>query len=368
MRSPLLALLSLVVTLSLPLYGAPSAAAPLRLARLYSVTGGTIYLQRPTWSAFYSTYPRTMLTSDDLLNVPAGIEVVLLCPDGRLRNWLGAGVNNVGSVCPGTPRRYRPGFGISEQWGAADPAEPYVISPRAGQVLTATPELHWNAVAMAQQYEVTLQRREGDRWIDVWTVTSDRPSLCYPNGQPVLEPDREYTFQVSVVGDPESTEELSEQPVFSLVGGEERQAMEAVIAAIEALDIDSATKTLILVEEVYPQHQLFARGMNELMSLIDAGYETAQVYRFLGDYAVRTGLELPAEENYLKAIQLAQTAENPEEEALAAWGLGTTHARVGSFESAQTYLQHAKQIATKISDDDLIARINAELERFEPVR
>ncbi|PZO57846.1 MAG: hypothetical protein DCF15_06195 [Phormidesmis priestleyi] len=80
----------------------------MRLARLYSVTGGTVYLQRPNWSVFYATYPRTMLTGDDLLDVPVGAEVVLLCPDGNRRNWLGAGISNVGSVCLGTPRIAHP--------------------------------------------------------------------------------------------------------------------------------------------------------------------------------------------------------------------------------------------------------------------
>jgi tetratricopeptide (TPR) repeat protein len=359
----LLAFLSFAAPLCIALHSSTAAAAPFRLARLYSVTDGTVYLQRPNWSDFYPTYPRTMLNSDDLLDVPVGAEVILLCPDGNLRDWLGAGVNNVGSVCPGTPRRYRPSFGISDQWGAADSTKPYVISPRTGQVLNETPALYWNAVTQAQQYEVTLLRREGDRWIDVWTATSDRPSLCYPNGQPVLEPGNEYTLKVSIVGEPESTEDLPEKPVFSLVSGEEQQAVEDAIAAIEALEIDSAAKTLSLVEEVYPQSKLFAQGINDLKALINSGYETAQVYRLLGGYAVRTGLELPAEESYLEAIRLAETSNSLEEKALATWGLGTVYGRVGKTEPAKTYLQQAKHIADEIGDADLLASIEAEIAR-----
>ncbi|PZO57845.1 MAG: hypothetical protein DCF15_06190 [Phormidesmis priestleyi] len=306
-----------------------------------------------------------MLTSDDLLNVPVGAEVVLLCPDGNRRDWLGAGINNVGSVCPGTPRRYRPSFGISDQWGAADPTKPYVISPRAGQVLTTTPELSWNAVAEAQQYEVTIRQRQGGEWVDLWTTTSRYASLCYPSNQSELEPGKEYTLQVSVAGDPEHTEVLLEQPIFSLVVGEEKQDLEDAIAAVKSLDIDPAAKTLILVEDVYPQYKLFAQGINDLKALIDSGYETAQVHRLLGDYAVRTGLELPAEESYLQAIQLAAAADTPEEEALASWGLGTVYSRVRKIESARTYLQKAEEIATEIGHTDLIASIQSELDRVE---
>ena len=364
-KPPLLALLSFGTFLGISLNAPPSVATPLRFARLYFVEGGPIYLQRPNWSDFYTTYPRTMLNSEDLLYVPVGARVVLLCTDGIRRDWVGTGIGNVGSTCPGTTRIYRPSFGISEQWGANDPTQPYVITPRTGQVLTATPTFQWNAVAEAQQYEVTLRQREGGDWVDLWTTTSSQALLCYPSSQPELEPGKEYTLQVSVAGDPERTEVLPEQPMFSLVGGEEKQDLEDAIAAVESLEIDPAAKTLILVEDVYPQYKLFAQGINDLKALIDSGYETAQVHRLLGDYAVRTGLELPAEESYLQSIQLAVADDTPEEEALATWGLGTVYSRVGKTESAQIYLHKAEQLATEIGHTDLIASIRSELDRVQ---
>jgi hypothetical protein len=363
-KLPLRVLLSLGAFLSVFLDVTPSIATP-RQTRLYSVEGGPVYLQRPNWSDFYVTYPRTMLNSEDLLDVPVGAQVVLLCTDGIQRDWVGAGIGAVGTVCPGSPRIYRPSFGISEQWGADDPTEPYLITPRTGQVLTSTPTFYWHAVAGAQQYKVTLQQREGEAWVNLWTTTSSQASLCYPSSQPELEPGHEYTLQVSVAGQPERTEALPEPPIFSLVAGEERQGLEDAITAIETLDIDPAAKTLILVEEIYPQHKLFGQGINDLKALIDSGYETAQVYRLLGDYAIRTGLELPAEESYLQAIQLAAATDTTEEEALAAWGLGTMYARVGKIEPARTYLQKAEQIATEIGDADLIANISSELDKLQ---
>lgn len=364
-KSALLTLLSSSTFLGISSVASPSVAAPLRFARLYFVEDGPVYLQRPNWSNFYTTYPRTMLTSEDLLYVPIGARVVLLCTDGIRRDWVGTGINNVGSICPGTPTIYRPSFGISEQWGANDSTAPYVITPRTGQVLNATPNFYWNPVSGVQQYEVTLRQREGGVWVDLWTATSRQAWLCYPRNQPELEQGKEYTLQVSVAGDPERTEVLTEQPIFSLVGGEEKQDLEDAIAAVESLEIDPAAKTLILVEDVYPQYKLFAQGINDLKALINSGYETAQVHRLLGDYAVRTGLELPAEESYLQAIQLAADADTPEEEALASWGLGTVYSRVGKIESARTYLQKAKQLATEIGHTDLMASIQSELDRVE---
>jgi tetratricopeptide (TPR) repeat protein len=153
--------------------------------------------------------------------------------------------------------------------------------------------------------------------------------------------------------------------VFSLVSGEEKQAAMEAIASVNALDIDAATKTLILVEDVYPQYKLFAQGIDELSELIESGTESANIYRLLGDYYIRSGLALPAQESYTQAIALATASENLEEEALARWGMGTVYGRVGEQAQARTYLEAAEAIATTLGDPDLIAGIGAELTRIE---
>jgi hypothetical protein len=347
---------------------AVSAFAQSRTARLYSVEGGTAQLMRPNWSTFYDTFPPTRLNSSDLLRVEPGMDVVLLCPGGDLQGPIPAGDSNVGSTCFSMPRSVRPSFGVSNQWSANDSSVPYVITPWAGQVLTPTPMLRWNAADCGQTtYKVTLQRRTGESWTDVWSVVSEQASMAYPNDQPGLEPGEEYVVRV-VVGDAEAPEVTEEQPVetavFSLVGGEERQAAMAAIAAVNALDIDAATKTLILVEDVYPQYKLFAQGINELNALIESGTENANIHRLLGDYYIRSGLALPAQESYTQAIALATVSENLEEEALAMWGIGTVYGRMGEQAQARTYLEAAEAIATTLGDPDLMAGIGAELTRI----
>lgn len=347
-------------------YATSAGARPLRHDRLYSVEGEPVSLQRPGWSAAYRTYPPTMLNREDLLTVPVGTRVTLLCTDGNLQRWVGAGRDSVGSTCNGPTRLFRPSFGVSEYWSASSASEPYTITPHSGQVLDESPTFRWNAVPNVPKYEVTLQRREGGDWVDMWTATSIEASLCYPQNQAKLEPGNEYALSVRATEEAEDTDVASDrQAVFSLISGEEAQDLETEIATINSLDIDDAAKTLILVEDVYPQYKLFAQGIEELISLIDTGYETAQVYRLLGDYAVRSGLELPAEENYLKAIEFATEDSDIEEEALASWGLGTVYSRVGRLSAAQDYLQKAEQLATDIGHLDLIENISAEMERVQ---
>lgn len=348
---------------------AVSASAQSHSARLYSVEGGSVQLRRPNWQEFHRVRTQTTLNRDDLLRVAPGVDVVLLCPDG-LRGPIRAGDSSVNATCLNMPRGVRPSFGVSNQWSAVDPAVPYVISPWSGQVLTPTPLLRWNAAGCGQQrYKVTLQRRVGEGWEDVWTTLSEDSSMEYPADQPVLVPGEEYALRVAVgenAEQPAVPAVPAETAVFSLMGGEERQAAMAAIASINALEIDSETKTLILVDDVYPQYKLFAQGINELSALIKSGTENANIYRLLGDYYIRTGLVLPAQESYTKAIALAAASENLEEEALAKWGIGTVYGRIGEESQALTQLQQAQLLATTLGDSDLIAGIEAELRRIQP--
>lgn len=368
----------LLLSLSACIWPMFASAADAQFARLYRVNGGAVYLKRPNWRTFYRTYPRTMLTGDDLLNVEANAEAFLLCPNGTLSDAVEAGVSNVSATCNGTPRSVRPSYGISDEWAATDANTPYIISPWSEQVLTDKPPLRWNAVAGAQQYAVTLQQRVGETWVMVWTVMSDQALMNYPADQPPLEPGEEYALQVAAISKTDlgeaglgeviapETAHLEETPsiVFRLLDGFNQQSLTEDIAEVEAFDVDPTTKRLILIEEVYPRYKLFAEGINELTALVEAGTESEQIYRLLGDYYIRSGLALPAESSYLKALALAQASENIEEQALAAWGLGTLYGRTDQTVPACAYLQQAKKLAGEIGDLDLASDIEAELARL----
>ena len=352
--------------LSATLWPLLTTTASAQFARLYSVENGDVYLRRPNWSDFYRTQPRTQLTGDDVLIVEgdASTRVTLLCPNGTQSLWTtGVGqAANVGSTCFGTPRWFRPSFGISDTWHAEDATKPYVISPWSGQVLTTTPHFRWNSVESAQEYSVTLLRRDGESWEELWTVSTTRASICYPRDEAELELGKAYALRVTVVGEDVPVEDPS--VVFSAISGPPRRAAEGAITAINALPIDRATKVVRLVEEVYPDSELYAEGINDLTALINDGIETAQIQRLLGDYYLRSGLVIPAEESYLAALALAEVEENIEEEAIAAWGIGTIYGRVGDTENALIYLEQAQELATTIGDSELIAGISSELSRL----
>lgn len=350
----------LTLSIAVCLWPTLSNPALARFARLYQVEGGAVYLRRSNWRSFYRTYPRTMLLGGDMLKVDVNANVVLLCPDGFLSDSIQVGVSNVSATCEGTPRSVRPSFGVSNRWDATDETVPYVISPWSEQVMSETPLLRWNAVEGAEPYEVTLRRRVGERWVDVWRVLSEAAAIAYPTDQPPLEAGEDYALQVKILGAVPSPSEMP-TTTFRLLDGADQQLIDRDIVEIEALDVDAVTKALILVEEIYPRYKLFSQGIDELRALIDLGNDDELVYRLLGDYYIRSGLVLPAESSYLQAVELAKVNENVEEEALAAWGLGTLYGRTGALEDACRYLYRAKKLATDLGDFDLVESIEMEL-------
>ena len=351
----------LISALSLMGWFTLSTPAWARFARIFSILEGEVALKRVGWTSFQPAFPGTALYGDDLLRVTPGTVVILVCPNLSVTDNVQAGDSSVGAACPDTPRRVRPVFGVSDTWTAGAANIPYVITPWSGQVLTPTPSFRWNAVAGAQQYTVTLQKREGSTWSEVWTIISDQTVLCYPENRPALERGEEYALRVTTGAGTTSSQEWVPTEVFSVVGGEEGEAAKAEIAAVNEMEASETLRTLILVEEVYPKFKLFAQGIDDLLSLIESGVETAQIYRLLGDYFIRSGLELPTESSYFKALALATAAENLEEQVKARWGLGTLYNRVGETEQALEQLTAAQQGATALGDANLLASIEKEI-------
>lgn len=365
-KQPLLITLSTVTWVVL----APSASA--QLARLQSVTSvvpgesGQVELKRAVWSTFYSTAPRTALHGDDLLRVSPGTIVELLCPDLTVTDNVRAGVSSVNEACPGTPNGIRDPSSVSETWRALDDSVPFVIFPWNGRVLTPTPALQWNPVEGAQEYEITLQKQAlSDTWSDVWTITHGDSTSLYPEDQPQLQSGERYRLVVTADTGASSLDEGAPPTSFRLIPGEESEAAEAAIARVNSADISNPLKTLILVEDVYPNFQLFSQGVNDLLTVAASGDGSSQIHRILGDYYLRIGLVRPAEIAYLDAVSKAIASGQLEEQVLAEWGLGTLYGRINRAEEARRHLECAKLGAAALGDSDMLSKIEEAIASLE---
>ncbi|MGB3614781.1 MAG: hypothetical protein WBA10_13390 [Elainellaceae cyanobacterium] len=365
-KQPLLMTLSTVTWLVL----APSTSA--QLARLQSVTSavpgesGQVELKRAVWSTFYSTAPRTALYGDDLLRVSPGTIVELLCPDLTVTDNVRAGESSVNEACPGTPNGIRDPSSVSETWSALDDSIPFVISPWDGRVLTPTPALRWNPVEGAHEYDITLQKQElGDTWSDVWTVTREGSTSLYPEDQSGLESGEKYRVIVTADTGASSLDGGTPPTSFRLIPGEEREPAAAAIARINDADTSNLIKTLILVEDVYPNFQLFSQGINDLLAAIASGDSSPQIHRLLGDYYLRIGLARPAKTAYLTALSGAIASGQLEEQVLAEWGLGMLYGRIDREEQAKRHLECARLGATALGDSGMLSSIEEAIASLE---
>ncbi|MDJ0707191.1 MAG: tetratricopeptide repeat protein [Leptolyngbyaceae cyanobacterium MO_188.B28] len=333
-----------------------SSTAWAGLARIMSIRG-SVQLQREGWREFQPAYPGTALYGPDLLQPSRGSRVLVICPNGSTRWIVPAGtISAVNNGCPGTPSALKPQFGVGDLRGGSDPAVPYVIAPRRDSVLNPTPRLSWNPVEGAESYTAALQAR-GET---LWRFETEQTEIPYPDSEPELAPRKLYTLVVTANTGSASTDEAVELR-FNLLGGDQAGEAQAEIDAIRALDLPELLKTLILVEEIYPNYRLTAVAIADLTNLIDQGVETAQVYRLLGDVYLKSGLRLLAEASYGQAIGLAIPSGELEEQVLAQLGLGELYSQVDEPEKAIRQFQCAQAGATELGDESLISSIEEKL-------
>jgi hypothetical protein len=340
------------LTLALSATALLASPAQASLARILSIDGN-VELQREGWSNFQRALPGTALYGPDLLQPERGSRVEVICPNGSTRWIVPAGtISAVNNGCPGTPARLKPQFGIGDLRGGSDRSIPYVIAPRSGAVLDARPTLRWNPVEGAEYYTVTLEA-----WGEtVWQIETSSTEQSYPDDQPELMPQTLYTLTVETdIGVSSADEAIFLR--FNVLAGEQAEAAQAEIDAIHALEISEELKTLMLVEEVYPNYQLTAAAIHDLERLIDSGVETAQVYRLLGDVYLKSGLRLLAEEHYAEAIARSIVSNALEERVLAQLGLGTLYREVDAPEQSRQQLRCAQEGAVELGDDQLIESI-----------
>lgn len=337
----------------------PAAAS---LARILSIEG-EVELQREGWDTFQPTGSGTALSGSDLLYPTRGSRVEVLCPNGATRWLVPAGIiSAVNNGCPGTPERLRPQFSIGDLRGGSDPSLPYVITPRTGLVVETRPSLSWNSVEGVERYTVTLEAR-GEV---IWQIETSDSAIPYPADQPELLPRQLYTL--TVVTDTGASSAQEELPLrFNLLTADQAAAAQAEIDATHALEgLSDELKTLILVEEVYPNYPLTAAAITDLRRLIASGIETAQVYRLLGDLYLTSGLRLLAEASYVQAIALAIPSGHVEAQVLAHLGLGTLYSQIGETAKAIQQLRCAQAGAAQLGDARLTESIAAALAELFP--
>jgi hypothetical protein len=320
--------------------GAPPAIVVLNVE-------GDMAFARADWNSAQPLRAGTLINTDDLVFPDKGAALLVMCPDGNVRDFVpGELLPNDVVYCPTDPASYVVGdvgtrHAIIQRGGRQDPAIPYLIAPRATLVRTSPVELRWNAVQDVEYYRVTV-RGNGAHWqsdpLDpAEVVQGEEARLRMPSD---LQEDMPYTVEICVLFEdmregcttdpgwsstnvafyfhPDPALDAAEERLIARLGADTPEALyaRAVLFSQPAFETpsgmspgyyDEAITFLLRITQEYPDSAL-ARS--------------PELYNLLGELCGRIALPLSAVRAYEQAAALA--APHTEASARAALGRALT--------------------------------------------
>lgn len=319
---------------------------------------GKVQLKRKEWPDYQPTYAGTALYSGDQLRPDRGAKVVVICAD--LTRWRvpegTMSALNDGCPPPPEPALRRARGSIRTTRADNNTSIPYIISPRQTQLLNDKPTLRWNAVQGATSYTVHISGLN-------WKSEVSGTEIVYP-GIPPLKPGVDYLLVVEANNGRSSEEEKVFGLGFSLLNEKEAQQVRAKAEQLTKQESAGETAALALAH-LYIGHDLRAEAIETLEKLASTGSQIVAVYRLLGDLYSQVGLNRLAKERYLKAVELAASAKNIEEQAAAKAGLGQVYEMLGNFTEAVRLLTEAKTGYETLGDTQRTKELSEQLANLQ---
>ena len=344
------------------------------------VAKGEVLLKRNAWSSYRQINVGARLYSKDLILAKRGTKVVILCPNQVTWEVPSGRIWGALSGCPKKRNRARSDRLPPGILGGTNPNIPYIISPRRSLLLDSKPTLRWNGVPGATTYTVSLTSATGFKWEQQVSDTQ----VTYPS-KPPLEPGVLYSLVVKADTGESSQDEKASGLGFMLLNDTDIEKVKTDIKQItrreladndeaQALALASIYTDYILTSESAKAYDLNAedietyslnvKAIEVLEDLIQKNNETPSVYRLLGDLYWHSGLQLLAEAQYIKVIELADTTKDLEELAQARFKLAEIYTVIGDFDKAHQWLKQARLSYAFLGDKDTVALIEEQLDEL----
>jgi hypothetical protein len=336
---------------------APTVLANSGVLRIYS---GSVSIKRSWWLFFSATYDGVQLGGRDQIRAAGGSNAELHCPGTGSTVPVPVGITrSVNSLCNTAAPIYRPYQTLifGDLGGGSEPNLPYVITPRAGAVLEATPTIRWNPVAGAARYTVRLEarrrRNQAEPEAVLWEVETTDTELDYPPDVSPLESRVFYTVVVKTdTGQTSAAEPVERRPSFRLSAEPE---LAGQLAEIETLglppDVETVRKAIL-----YMEADLYTAAIQTLQNTAEQN-TSVRILRALGNAYLAAGLRLLAEEAYLDALVAAQFYQDLEDWTMTQVALGELYQRTGQLEKAIQRLRQAQVAAFYVCDRELMEQV-----------
>jgi tetratricopeptide (TPR) repeat protein len=338
---------------------------------------GKVELKRMGWKKFRTVAKGTELYLGDLILLAADAKVRVICPDLTERPVPAGVQSGLRSICPNISRQAgRNPSPADGTLGGINAKIPYIISPRRTLLLSKTPTFKWNAVAEVKQYKVQVIAPTGI----IWETQVSKPEVIYP-GNPQLQPGVSYSLVIKADNGTSSESDGSSGLGFHILHDEEIKALQAEIAALPQKELTTPTIALTLanlyrnytlsskVAKDYgipsveiSTHNLSAESIDLLKVQIEEGNCSPAIYRMLGDVYWQTGLAQLASRQYLKAIELAKTPEDLEDQTEAQFSLGEIYAAIKDLPEAIRWYGQANDGYAALGDPQRVKFLDRQIE------
>lgn len=231
-----------------------------------------------------------------------------------------------------------------------DPLVPYILSPRATQLLTQTPTLRWNDSG-AEHY--TVQVRGGDlSWGQEGVMGTE---LVYP-GEPALKAGTFYLLVVEDSNGRSSQDEGRKGLGFSLLEEVEAEKIRADARRVAGLGLSDEAQ-VFATAQLYSGHGLMAEAIELLEELVAGGCQQARVHQALADLYASIGLELLAEPRYLEPARLAESQGDVEGLAAIQASLGEVYVTLNNTDEAIQWLTQARAGYEALGDTQRVSEL-----------
>lgn len=323
------------------------AGAIAQPARIHSITGGKVQVQRERRKVWISVGKGTELNVGDQIRPEKGVQAVIACPPNSKKERVASGVPSAigGNLCAGLVVRDDRGTQAAETLGGADNTIPYLIAPRHALVLNDKPLLRWNQIAGVTKYNVEVRGASGV----VWQMQTKDTQLIY-TGKP-LELGASYTVIITTnTGKSSQDDKLPNRPQsatqidFRILRPQEaaqiKQAARKITPTVQADEADALSlarfyadytiskaeiQSYNLSAKNYETYSLTNEAISLLESLIQGEKTSPLIYRTLGELYWQIGLVNLAAKNYQKAIDVVQAPEDLEDWTLSHHNLGQVY-------------------------------------------
>jgi len=306
---------------------------------LLIIKNGEAQLKRSGWTKYYPASFGTVLYRGDLLQPSSNAETIVVCEDLMVWNVPAGVPSGVGGGCPqgAEPVLGNGSSNLINTRGADDHSIPYLISPRAFNLIDATPAFRWNPVSDAAIYTVDLFRGENLEW----SVQTEQIQLEYPSDQPALHNDEDYSWKVTADNGSSSSNDTTPFLSFRLLGAD--QIQEVINRSEKLASYNLPEEGRVYAQAwLYIHYGLYSDAIELLANQAKSDQQNVAVYRMLGELYDQIALPLESKTYFEKAVKLAETTGDVENLAEIQYGLGKAYNKLGEKDLSAQFLSKAR--------------------------